>query len=87
MSLARASEVMLAVLEVTPAEVGIATVKRNTRGALPVGFTEPSEHVITFEAMLQPLGSVEARVVPGSSASLRATLVAVLGLGLVTVTV
>src|SRR3954451_8007927 len=86
-SLARASEVMLAVFEVSPAAVGIATVNRKTRGALPVGFTEPSEQVITFEAMLQPLGSVETRVVLGSSASLTVTLVAVLGPGLVTVTV
>ena len=74
-------------LEVTPAEAGIATVKRNTRGALPVGFTEPSEHVITFEAMLQPLGRVDASVVRGSSVSVRVTLVAVLGPGLLTVTV
>ena len=74
-------------LDVTPAEVGIVTVKRNTRGALPVGFTEPSEHVITFEAIVQPLGSVEESVVRGSSVSVKVTLVAVLGPGLLTVTV
>ena len=54
---------------------------------MPVGFTEPSEHVIAFEATLQPLGSVETSVVRGSSASLMVTLVAVLGPGLLTVTV
>ena len=77
----------MAVLDVTPADAGIATVKLNTRAALPVGFTEPSEHVIAFETRLQPLGRVETSVVPGSSASLKVTLVAVLGPGLLTVTV
>ena len=69
---------------------GIRTVKLNARGALPVGFTEPSEQVIVIrsELAVQPLGSVDTTArVAGSSLSVMTTFVAVFGPGLLTVIV
>jgi hypothetical protein len=58
-------------------------------GAVPVGFTEPSEHVMRPVELgaEHPLGGAETSVVPAASWSVTTTLVAVLGPGFVTVTV
>jgi hypothetical protein len=81
---------MLATFSVWAADAGIWAVNRNVRGALPVGFTEPSEQVIVIrsELAVQPLGSVDTTaLVAGSSLSVSTTFVAVVGPGLLTVTV
>src|SRR5919108_1789736 len=90
LSLARASAESLAWLDTIAADAGICTLKRNSRGVEPVGFTEPRLQVITFGAGAaagaeQPDGSGVSAVIrrwPGvgfvvSRVNVRITFVAV----------
>jgi len=88
-SLPRASDERLATFEVDAASAGIWTVKASLSGLVPVGFTEPSEHVMSPVELAaeHPLGGVETSVVPAASWSVTTTFVAVLVPGFVTVTV